>query len=73
MGFGVTDLVPGVERVGFLQAPPAAPKDFLELVEAAPASQGLKLVPTALPPRPGGPTPDATIAQFAAEPKAVPW
>jgi hypothetical protein len=71
---GVIAIEPRVaESVGFLHPPPAAPKDFFQLVEAAAASHGLKLVPTALPPLPGGPTLDATIAQFAAEPKAVSW
>jgi putative ABC transport system substrate-binding protein len=63
------DLVPGIERVGFLHAPPSAPKDFLQRVDAAAASHGLKLVPVVLPlPRPGEPTLETTIAQFAAEP-----
>jgi putative ABC transport system substrate-binding protein len=60
------DLVPGIERVGFLHAPPSAPKEFLQHVEAAAASHGLKLVPVALS-SPAGPTVDTTIAQFAAD------
>jgi putative tryptophan/tyrosine transport system substrate-binding protein len=44
------DLVPGIERVGFFHAPPRAPKEFLQSVEAAAASHGLKLVPAAMPP-----------------------
>jgi putative ABC transport system substrate-binding protein len=58
------DLVPGIERVGFLHAPPRAPQDFLQQVEAAAASHGLKLVPTAA----SGATLDTAITQFAAEP-----
>ena len=61
------DLVPGIERVGFLHAPPSAPKEFLQSVEAAAASHGLKLVPVAMS-SPGGPGLETTIAQFAAEP-----
>jgi putative tryptophan/tyrosine transport system substrate-binding protein len=62
------DLVPGIERVGFLHAPPSAPKDFLQATEAA-AAHGLKPAPVALPlPRPGEPTLETMIAQFAAEP-----
>ena len=53
--------------MGFLHAPPSAPKDFLQHVEGAAASHGLKLVLVALP-SPAGPGVDATIAQFAAEP-----
>jgi putative tryptophan/tyrosine transport system substrate-binding protein len=63
------DLVPGIERVGFLHAPPSAPKDFLQRVDAAAALHGLKLVPVVLPlTLPGQPTLETTIAQFAAEP-----
>jgi putative tryptophan/tyrosine transport system substrate-binding protein len=63
------DLVPGIERVGFLHAPPSAPKDFLQATEAAAAVHGLKFAPVPLPlPRPGEPTLETTIAQFAAEP-----
>src|SRR6516162_613754 len=58
------DLVPGIERVGFLHALPSAPKDFLQSVEAAAASHGLKLIPMAA----SGRTLDTTIAEFAAEP-----
>jgi putative ABC transport system substrate-binding protein len=58
------DLVPGIERIGFLHALPSAPKEFLQSIEAAAASHGLKLVPTTA----SGPTLDTTIAQFAAEP-----
>jgi putative tryptophan/tyrosine transport system substrate-binding protein len=58
------DLVPGIERVGFLHGRPSAPKEFLQSAEAAASSHGLKLVATAAT----GPTLDATIAQFAAEP-----
>jgi putative ABC transport system substrate-binding protein len=61
------DLVPGIERVGFLHAPPSAPKAFLQHVEAAAASHGLKLIPVALS-SPAGPTVDTMVAQFAAEP-----
>ncbi len=63
------DLVPGIERVGFMHAPPGAPEDFLQAAEAAAAAHGLKLAPVALPrPGPGEPTLETTIAQFAAEP-----
>jgi hypothetical protein len=58
------DLVPGIERVGFLHALPSAPKEFLQSVEAAATSHGLKLVPTVA----SGPTLDTMIAQFAGEP-----
>lgn len=58
------DLVPRIERVGFLHAPPSAPKEFFQPVEAAAASHGLKLIPTVA----SGPTLDTAIAQFAAEP-----
>jgi putative ABC transport system substrate-binding protein len=58
------ELVPGIERVGFLNAPTSTPKEFFQHIEAAAASHGLKLVPTAA----SGPTLDTTIAQFAAEP-----
>jgi putative tryptophan/tyrosine transport system substrate-binding protein len=58
------DLVPGIERVGFLYALPRAPNEFLQSVPAAAASHGLKLVPTPV----SGPSLDRTIAQFAAEP-----
>jgi putative ABC transport system substrate-binding protein len=61
------DLVPGIERVGFFHAPPSAPKDFLQSVEGAAASHGLKFVPVAMS-SPGGPVLETTIAQFAAEP-----
>jgi putative ABC transport system substrate-binding protein len=48
---------------------PSAPKDFLQRIDAAAASHGLKLVPVVLPlPRSGEPTLETTIAQFAAEP-----
>jgi putative ABC transport system substrate-binding protein len=58
------DLVPGIERVGFLHALPSAPKDFLQSAEAAAASHGLKLIPMAA----SGRTLDMTITEFAAEP-----
>jgi len=61
------ELVPSIERVGFLNAPASTPKEFFQHIEAAAASHGLKLVPVALS-SPAGPTLDATIAQFAAEP-----
>jgi putative ABC transport system substrate-binding protein len=47
------DLVPGIERVGFLHAPPRAPQDFLQQVEAAAASHGLMFVPVAMSPLAG--------------------
>jgi putative ABC transport system substrate-binding protein len=58
------EIVPGIERVGFLNAPASTPKAFFQHIEAAAASHGLKLVPTAA----SGRTLDTTIAQFAAEP-----
>jgi putative tryptophan/tyrosine transport system substrate-binding protein len=58
------ELVPGIERVGFLNAPTSTPKEFFQHIEAAAASHGLKLVPTPA----AGRTVDTTIAQFAAEP-----
>jgi len=45
----------------------ALPKIFFQHIEAATVSHGLKLVPTDA----FGPTLDATIAQFAAEPNVV--
>jgi putative ABC transport system substrate-binding protein len=63
------ELVPGIERVGFLNSPTSTPKEFFQHIEAAAASHGLKLVPVVLPlPRPGEPTLETTIAQFAGEP-----
>jgi len=63
------ELMPGIERVGFLNVPTSTPKELFQHIEAAAASHGLKLVPVALPlPRPGEPTLETTIAQFAAEP-----
>jgi putative tryptophan/tyrosine transport system substrate-binding protein len=61
------ELVPGIERVGFLNAPTSTPKEFFQHIDSAAASHGLKLIPVALP-LPGGSTLDTTIAQFAAEP-----
>jgi len=58
------ELVPRIEGVGFLNARTSTPKDFFQHIEAATVSHGLKLVPTDA----FGPTLDATIAQFAAEP-----
>jgi putative ABC transport system substrate-binding protein len=58
------ELVPRIERVGFLNAPTSTPKEFFQHIEAAAASHGLKLVPTTA----SGRTLDTTIAQFAAEP-----
>jgi putative ABC transport system substrate-binding protein len=63
----LTDLVPGIERVGFLHASPSAPKEFFQHVEAAAASHGLKLVPVALA-RASAVMVDTAVAQFAAEP-----
>jgi putative ABC transport system substrate-binding protein len=60
------ELVPGIERVGFLNVQTSTPKEFFQHIEVAAASHGLKLVPTAV--SGPGPTVDATIAQFAAEP-----
>jgi putative tryptophan/tyrosine transport system substrate-binding protein len=58
------DFVPGIERLGFLYGSASAPKEFLQRVEEATASRGLKLVPMVA----RRATLDATIAQFAAEP-----
>jgi putative tryptophan/tyrosine transport system substrate-binding protein len=58
------ELVPRIERVGFLNAPTSTPKEFFPHIEASAASHGLKLVPTDASGRPL----DTTIAQFAAEP-----
>jgi putative tryptophan/tyrosine transport system substrate-binding protein len=65
------ELVPGIDRVGFLNVPTSTRKEFFAHIDAAAASHGLKLVPTAA----SGPRldttivgPEATIAQYAAEP-----
>jgi len=65
------ELVPGIERVGFLNVPTSTRKEFFAHIDTAAASYGLKLVPTAAS-GPGLDTtivgPEATIAQFAADP-----
>jgi putative ABC transport system substrate-binding protein len=57
------ELVPGIERVGFLNVPTSTPKEFFQHIDAAATSHGLKLLPVAL----RGTTLDTAIAQFAAE------
>jgi len=64
-------LVPGIERVGFLNEPISTPKEFYPHIQAAAASHGLKLVSAAASGLMLDTTivgPEATIAQFAAEP-----
>jgi putative tryptophan/tyrosine transport system substrate-binding protein len=58
------ELIPGIERVGFLNASTSTSKEFVQHIEAAAASHRLKLVPAAL----SGNAPDVAIAQFATEP-----
>jgi putative ABC transport system substrate-binding protein len=58
------DLVPAIERVGFLNAPTSTPKEFVQRVETAAGLHGLKFVPMPL----SGGILDSTVARFAAEP-----